>query len=169
MSSGCKNPHNEEMQAPNVRPAAVCPNKIMPILNKIPCIVIASIGVSFFPAGERLFRALAIKEIEPGSKSEPFLPALDEARESKKIWFNESKCPANGRLNECKTLPKPTSEIESKEAYVPQISMTEFCLDVLSNCRFIRVPHQIESQKNHFNNFNYLFNKYFSLRLLSWP
>lgn len=84
--------------------------------------LMASIGVSFLPAGDKLFKAAATKEIEPGINREPLLPVIDDARESKKIWFSERKWPEKGMCSECKRLPNPTSVIDNIAACEPTMS-----------------------------------------------
>jgi hypothetical protein len=46
--------------------------------------LIASMGVSFFPAGERLLRAAATKEMDPGINLEPLEPVWLDALDKRK-------------------------------------------------------------------------------------
>ena len=76
----------------------------------------ASIGVSFFPEGDRLLRSEVTMEI---SKADFLDCNLKLVLDRKAIWFRDKKCPANGILNECRKLPKPISIIDKVAAALP--------------------------------------------------
>ena len=61
-------PHRLETADPTQQPIIVFPNNKVPILNKIPCIKIATNGVSVFVDGNDSFNKPAASEILMGFK-----------------------------------------------------------------------------------------------------
>ena len=121
-------PPRESKTLPIQIPTGFMPKKIVPRLNKKPCAEIASIGVSFFPAGDNDFKRELVNEICAAENLVDLSSFVaSDVFPKMSAWLRDKKCPENGILKLWRMLPRPIS-VTDKTAAADAIYSMDFIL-----------------------------------------